>query len=172
MNYFNKLPRRRAAGYLNDSLAFALRNKSILPKGRGIRPIVIKTTAIFLSWVFSSVSLAANKGAMVPVISLLLDENPNRAPDAVLSGVTDGVEGTTFNVSAAGSSDPDGDALTYDFDATGDCSVQSESGSSATIQRASVGVAGGTCNVSVAVDDGSLTDTDSDSAVVQDNVTP
>jgi len=57
---------------------------------------------------------------------------PNRAPTASAGGPYTGIEGSVVSFSAAGSSDPDGDALTYAWDLDLDGSYDDATGSTAT----------------------------------------
>ncbi len=87
----------------------------------------------------------------------------NSPPVARLDGVVDGLINTQFIADAGASSDPDGDSLTYVFSVSGACSLDSQSGALATINRRLIS---GTCTVTVVVGDGALTDSTSASAQV------
>ncbi|WP_415400631.1 RHS repeat-associated core domain-containing protein [Tateyamaria sp. SN3-11] len=74
-------------------------------------------------------ALSVSDGLAQSAPATLALDVPNRAPVAVLDGPDEAVEGVAFALSAAASSDPDGDALTFGF------AVQSApTGSSAVIE--------------------------------------
>jgi len=85
--------------------------------------------------------------------------NVNHAPTANAGGPYTGTIGNNINFNGTGSSDPDGDALTYMWD-FGD----SQTGTGATVQHAYA--AAGDYTVTLTVSDGSLSDTDTTTAHV------
>lgn len=89
--------------------------------------------------------------------------SPGALANAALAGVVDGIGGTTFTADATGSSDPEGGSLSFNFTASGACSVDTQSGGSATIQR---DLGGGTCTVTVEVTNANGTATATASANV------
>ena len=85
--------------------------------------------------------------------------NANRPPTANAGGPYSGVAGLALSFNGTGSSDPDGDPLTYDWN-FGDTMT----GTGATVGHAYA--AGGTYPVSLTVSDGTLTDTANTTATI------
>ena len=102
-----------------------------------------------------SLGISAAGAAMMPnrwsqpvVESVILPAHARTSVMAMLNGVVDGPAGSTFMVDASTSTFPDMSMPTFDFMASGGCTVQSQSGNTATIVR---GVNSGICTVTVTV---------------------
>jgi PKD domain-containing protein/flagellar hook capping protein FlgD/Big-like domain-containing protein len=99
-------------------------------------------------------ALSTDVSVSVTVVSV------DRAPVASAGGPYSGLVGNALTMSAAGSSDPDGDALTYAW-------TFGDGGSGSGVEVSHPYAAAGTYNVTVTVSDGTLSDSNTTSADVR-----
>ena len=113
------------------------------------------TTAVILSSHWTT--------PIINTVSLPAHARTSSFPIANLTGVVDGLAGTTFIADATASVDPIGDGLSYDFSVSGACSILNQADGTATISRA---ILAGTCEVTVTVSNAKGSDMASVSASV------
>jgi len=89
--------------------------------------------------------------------------NVNRAPVADAGGPYNGIVGVAISFNGTGSSDPDGDALTYSWDFDSTDGIQTDATGPTPSHTYTVA---GTYTVTLTVSDGSLSDTDTATATV------